>query len=207
MSTVPSINAGDGCTSIDRERRITMGRTIRTLLVLLAAVISLVCVQTARTEDTADIPNPVTGKIEKAYRDLSMIVIRFGDGEGDLVTIAGFPFHNLEAQLDEVWSTLDAEKDGITIAAGDCVTVEYSVKDLCSGDTVYKWESLTAYCEGCITCEDCVTCEENITCEEGSICEACSTCEACITEAGKAGICYVSDMTRVPQQNNHRSKP
>ena len=167
-----------------------MGRNIRTLLVIATYIICFVSVQTARTEDTADIPNSVTGKIEKAYRDLSMIVIRFGEGAGDIITIAGFPFHNLEAQLDEVWSTLDSEKDGITIAAGDCVTVEYSVKDLCSGDTVYKWESLTAYCEGCNTCEDC------------------SFCEDCIIKAGEDGKCYVSgDLTRVPQQNNNRSKP
>lgn len=189
-----------------------MGRTIRTLLVIATYIICFVSVQTARAEDTADIPNTVTGKIEKTYRDLSEIVIRFGEGEEDLVTIAGFPFHNLEAQLDEVWSTLDAEKDGITIAAGDCVTVVYSVNELCSkaicsGDVVYKWESLTAYCEACITCGDCITCKENPTCEEGGICEACSTCEACIIEAGEDGKCYVSDMTRVPQQNNNRSKP
>ena len=188
-----------------------MRRTVRTLLVVLAAIISLVSTPTARAEATEGIPKPVTGKIEKTYRDLSMIVIRFGEGAGDLVTIAGFPFHNLEAQLDEVWHPLDSRADGITIAVGDCVTVEYSVNELCSkatcsGDVVYKWESLTAYCEACSTCEDCTTCRENITCEEGSICEACSTCETCITEAGKAGICYVSDMTRVPQQNNNPSK-
>ena len=203
---------GDGYMFIKRERRIAMGRTIRTLLVIVTYIICFVSVPTARTEDTAGIPNPVTGKIKEAYRDLSTIVISYGEGTGDRVTIVGFPFHNLEAQLDEVWHPQDSEKDGITIAAGDCVTVEYSVNELCSkatcsGDVVYKWESLTAYCEACITCENCITCEEDITCEEGSICEACSTCEACITEAGKAGICYVSDMTRVPQQNNNRSKP
>ena len=165
-----------------------MGRTIRILLVLLTALISFVCVPTLCANDDTDIPDSVTGKIEKAYRDLSMIVIRFGEGAGDIITIAGFPFHNLEAQLDEVWSAEDS--DGITIAAGDCVTVEYSVKDLCSGDTVYKWESLTAYCEGCNTCEDC------------------SFCEDCIIKAGEDGKCYVSgDLTRVPQQNNNRSKP
>ena len=165
-----------------------MGRIIRTLLVVLAATMSLVSGPTVRAEDTADIPNSVTGKIEEAYRDLSTIVIRYGERKGDRVTIVGFPFHNLEAQLDEVWYTQDSEKDGITIDVGDCVTVEYSVKDLCSKvscseDVVNKWESLTAYCEGCNTCED------------------------CIIKAGTDSKCYVSgDLTRVPQKNN-RPKP
>lgn len=178
-----------------------MGRTIRTLLVIATYIICFVSVQTARTEDTGIIPNPIAGKIEKADRYSNEIVIRYGEGEEDLITIAGFPFHNLEAQLDEVWDPLDSAAEGITIEAGDCVTVEYSVKEQCSGDVVNKWESLTAYCEECITCESCITCKENPTCEEGG------TCEACITEAGKAGNCYVSDMTRVPRQNNHRSRP
>ena len=187
-----------------------MGRTIRTLLVIATYIICIVSVQTARAQDDTGIPNPVTGEIEEAYRDLSTIVIRFGKGPEDTVTIVGFPFHNLEAQLDEVWGPLESGADGITIAAGDCVTIVYSVKKLCSEVKVYKWESLTVYCEQCRHCDECGNCEEGITCEDCRDCEECLTREECAIKAGKDGKCYVSeerDLTRVPQQNNNRSKP
>jgi hypothetical protein len=207
MSSVPSTKIGDGCTFIDRERRIAMGRTIRTLLVIATYIICFVSIQPARAQDDTVIPNPVTGKIEEADRYLSTIVIRYGEGAEHLVTIVGLPFHNLEAQLDEVWDPLDSGADGITIAAGDCVTVVYSEKELCPEVKVYKWESLTAYCEQCSHCDECGNCEGGITCEECGNCEECIYREECVIKAGEDGKCYVSSaLTRLPQQNN-RPKP
>ena len=121
-----------------------MGSTIRTLLVALIAIISLVCVPTARAQDTTDALPTVTGEIVGAYRELSTIVIEDEKSEfGVRVTIVGFPFNNLEAQLEAQLG------EDITIEAGNCVTVEYSEKYLCSGEFVNKWESLKAWCEMC----------------------------------------------------------
>lgn len=95
----------------------------------------------------------VTGEIIAADRELSVIVLE--DEYGELVTIIGFPFHNLELQLDELLVPLDPDHGGITIEVGDCVTVEYSEKQLISGDVVNKWETLIAYCEECTQTEPC----------------------------------------------------
>ena len=118
-----------------------MRSTIRTLLVALAAIISLVCVPTVRADDDTDALPTVTGEIVGAYRELSVIEIETeveGSEAVETVTIVGFPFNNLEAQL------------GTTIAEGNCVTVEYTEKELlCSGEIVKKWESLKAWCEMC----------------------------------------------------------
>jgi hypothetical protein len=124
-----------------------METTIKSLLVVLAAMMSVASVQTVRADEIT-----VTGEIVEANRNLSTIVIA-PEGGGDSITIVGFPFHNLEIQLDDEQDPLDPDADGITIEAGDCVTVEYSEKKLPSGDDVNKWESLTMYCEECSYCE------------------------------------------------------
>jgi hypothetical protein len=98
----------------------------------------MVSVQTVRADDTTVIPQTVTGEILGAYRALNTIVIEERI-TGESVTIVGFPFNNLEAQLGE----------GTTIDEGNCVTIDYSEKELCSGDVVNKWDSLTEYCEMC----------------------------------------------------------
>lgn len=146
-----------------------MGRTIRTLLVVLAAIMSLVSVPTVRAEDTADIPKTLTGEIVGAYSALNTIVIEERI-TGESVTIVGFPFNNLEAQLGE----------GATIEEGNCVTVDYSEKELCSGEVVNKWESLTEYCEMCPV-------------------------DSLSTESSPTCVMMSSALTREPRQN--RPKP
>jgi len=131
-----------------------MERTIRTLIVVLLAVVSFVGVQTAIADDIT-----VTGEIIEADRLFSTIVIE--DENGDLVAIQGFPFHNLEVQLEEELDPLDSDADGITIEEDDCVTVVYSEKELASGGVVNKWESLLLYCEECTETEPCF--EEGLT--------------------------------------------
>ena len=125
-----------------------MQRTIKTLIVVLLTVVSFVVVQTALADDIT-----VTGKIIEADRLSSTIVIE--DENLDLVAIQGFPFHNLEVQLEEELDPLDPDADGITIEEDDCVTVVYSEKELASGDVVNKWESLLMYCEECTETEPC----------------------------------------------------
>lgn len=132
-----------------------MERSIKTLLVVLAAIMSFVSAQTVLADDIV-----ITGEIIEADRILSMIVIE--DENMDLVAIQGFPFHNLEIQLDEILDSLDPDEDGITIEAGDCVTVVYSEKELASGDVVNKWESLTVYCEECTVTEPCFEDEDEM---------------------------------------------
>ena len=123
-----------------------MKRSIKTLLVVLTAIMGFVSVQTVLADDIT-----VTGEIIEVDRFLRTIVIE--DENGNLVEIQGIPFHNLEIQLDGILDPLDPDEDGITIDAGDCVTVVYSEKELASGDVVNKWESLTTYCEECTSIE------------------------------------------------------
>ena len=130
--------------------------SIKTFLVMLLTVMSFVTVQAVQADDIT-----VTGEIFEADRFLSTIVIE--DENGDLVVIQGFPFHNLEVQLNDELDPLEADADGITIEAGDCLTVEYSEKELASGDVVSKWESLAAYCEECTEIEPCFEDEDGLT--------------------------------------------
>lgn len=123
-----------------------MKRYIKTLLAVLTAIVGFVSVQIVLADDVA-----VTGVIVETDRLLSTIVIE--DENMNIVSIQGFPFKNLEAQLDEILDPLDPEEDGITIDADDCVTVVYSEKEHASGDVVNKWESLITYCEECTSIE------------------------------------------------------
>lgn len=130
-----------------------MGGSIKTLLVVLAAIMSVVFVQAARADDIA-----VTGEILEAYRSSSTIVIRPEEG-GDDIVIIGFPFCYLEAQLDDILDPQYPDEIVIRIDKGDCVKVDYSEEELASGAVVNKWESLTMYCEAAECCkaeEDCV---------------------------------------------------
>lgn len=126
-----------------------MKRAFRTLLVVLVAIMSFFVVEAVSADEIT-----VTGKIQEADRDMSLIVIAPEEG-GDPILIIGFPFHNLELQLDEVLDPLDPELDQITIREDDCVSVTYSEKELNSDEVVNKWEKLTMYCEQCTTFESC----------------------------------------------------
>jgi hypothetical protein len=162
-----------------------MGRSIKTLLVVLAAIMSFVFVQAVRADDPTDsgeiveadrdhitvvilrdeCPESVAGVIVEVDRYLKTIEIARYNG-GSNVTIIGFPFKNLEAQLDEVLEPLDLNAEGITIKEGDCVTITYYKKQNgnkeCMLDCVVnKWCSLTSYCEG-----DNGACTDNCTEEE-----------------------------------------
>jgi len=90
---------------------------------------------------------PLSGKVEYVYPDDSEIGIINEDGV--TVIIIGFPFHNLEVQLDDYLDPLDPDEDGITIDAGDCVSITYYEKY----EEVNKWLSLTMYCEACLDCD------------------------------------------------------
>ena len=129
---------------------------VKTLLAVLAAVTCAVSVQMVQADEYLI----VEGKIVDVDRELSIVVILPYDGVAgaDEITIIGFPFHNLEMQLDEVLDPLDPDAQGITIDVGDCLTVAYFEKNLLSGGVVNKWEALLAYheeCTGCIPGEPC----------------------------------------------------
>ena len=123
---------------------------IKAILVFLVSIMSLITVQTVRADDIS-----VTGRIVKVYKYLSIIVIA-PDLGGNNITIHGFPFRNLEAQLTEILDPLDPDADGITIEAGDCVTVEYYKKEIYLWFVLNKFELLIEYCENCFseTCYD-----------------------------------------------------
>lgn len=152
-----------------------MQLTRKALLFVLAAALSSIAVQTVRADEVT-----VTGEIVAADRFLSTIVIAPEEG-GEFITIVGFPFHNLEMQLDEELAPLDPDADGILIGVGDCVTVEYAEKELASGYDVDKWESLTMYCEDCAYCE-------------GGVCT-------------DPDFCFDDDLDREPRKKKHRPKP
>ena len=171
MSTVSSMKTMDGCSCIVQERRIDMGGSTKTLLVVLAAIISVVTVQTVRADDIT-----VTGEILEAYRSSSTIVIA-PEGGGDAIIIIGFPFCFLEAQLDDNIDPQYLDEIAIRIDKGDCVKVDYSEEKLASGAVVNKWESLTMYCEAAECCkaeEDCIDeeCCMDDKCNEDCYCYA-----------------------------------
>ena len=137
-----------------------MERSIKALLVVLAIIMGFVSVQAVRADDIEYLE--AKGIIIEADPYLRTIVINQASDEG-LIAIMAFPFHNLEIQLDGVLDPLDSDAERITIEAGDCVTIEYSEKELASGDVVNKWESLTAYCEACTEAEPCYEDADGIT--------------------------------------------
>ena len=112
------------------------------MVVALITLMSLVAVPAVWADQLI-----VSGVIVEVDKEISVIVVENENRE--LITIIGFPFHNLELQLGEYLDPLDPDQDGITIEVGDCVSVEYYEKELSSGEVVNKWETLIAYCEQC----------------------------------------------------------
>ena len=125
----------------------------KTMLIVLVSIMSLVAVQAVRAVEIFT----VTGEIVLTDRDSSIIVLAL-EGEED-ITIHGFPFGNLEAQLTKIL----VDSDGITIEVGDCVSVEYFKKELYSGEVVNKWESLMKYCEDEKCTESCYEPDDALT--------------------------------------------
>ena len=136
----------------------------KTMIIVLVSIMSQCAVLKARADDISIIGRivnvlkaraddiSVTGRIVNVYRDSSIIVIAQEGEKG--ITIHGFPFGNLEAQLTETLDPLAPDEDSITIEVDDCVTVEYSKKDILRY-VFNKFESLTKYCEECTTTEPC----------------------------------------------------
>ena len=115
-----------------------MRTSIKTLIVVLLTVMSLAAAPAVHAGEVKDL----RGTVDSVYPDDSEIWIINEDGE--TVIIIGFPFHNLEVQLEEELG------EPITIDEGDCVEIEYYVKY----DEVNRWLSLTMYCQECLFCED-----------------------------------------------------
>lgn len=113
-------------------------------LVIVAAMVLSLGVALPAGADEETLPE-VTGIVETIYRNISTIVIN--PFVGDSITIIGFPFNNLEAQLED-----ELYFEGIMIDVGDCVGIKYSENMLNTDQIVYKWESLTMYSPDCQTC-------------------------------------------------------
>ena len=107
--------------------------SLKTLIVVLLTVMSFAAAQAVHADEV-----PLSGTVYWVNPGGSEIWIQ--EGDKNIVEIIGFPFHNLEVQLEEELG------ETITIDEGDCVTITYYVKDLLSGDKVNKWLSLTEYC-------------------------------------------------------------
>ena len=158
-----------------------MRTSIKTLIVVWLTVMSLAAAPAVHAGEVKDL----RGTVDSVYPDDSEIWIINEDGE--TVIIIGFPFHNLEVQLDDELDPLDPDEDGITIDAGDCVSITYYEKY----DEVNKWLSLTMYCEECSGCyvdDDMWHCD-------GDDPEA----EACFEDE--------DGLEREPQENKNRPNP
>ena len=114
-----------------------MRTSIKTLIVVLLTVMSFAAAQAVHADEV-----PLSGTVYWVNPGGSEIWIQ--EGDDNIVEIIGFPFHNLEVQLEEELG------ETITIDEGDCVAIEYYVKY----DEVNKWLSLTMYCQECLNCED-----------------------------------------------------
>jgi len=136
--------------------------SIKTLIVVLLTVISFAAAQAVHAGEV----KPLKGTVDYVDPDGSEIWIINEDREAVIIT--GFPFHNLEVQLDDELDPLNLDDDGITIDADDCVAITYYVKELISGDEVNKWLSLTMYCEDCSYC-DSDECTDLDFCFEGDL--------------------------------------
>ena len=149
--------------------------SIKTFIVVLLTVTSLAAVPAVHAGEI----KPLSGTVDSVYpKDSEIWII---DEDGNIIEIIGFPFHNLEVQLDDELDPLDPEADGIKIDEDDCVSITYYVKDLLSGDEVNKWLSLTMYCEDCSYCEG--------------------------EECTDPDFCFEGDLERKPQKNKNRPDP
>ena len=117
--------------------------SIKTLIVVLLAVMSFAAAPAVHAGEVKDLSGTVD-YVDPGGSEIGII----NDEDGETVIIIGFPFHNLEVQLDDELDPLDPDEDGITIDAGDCVSITYYEKY----DEVNKWLSLTMYCEECSGC-------------------------------------------------------
>jgi hypothetical protein len=149
--------------------------SIKTLVVVLLTLMCFAAAPAVHAGEVKDLSGTVS------YVDPGNSEISIDTGDGETLEIIGFPFHNLEIQLDDELDPLDPDEDGITIDVGDCVSITYYVKELISGDEVNKWLSLTMYCEECSDCEG----------------EPCTDPD----------FCFDGDLERKPQQNQNRPNP
>ena len=126
-----------------------MSHFIWKLIFVTAIALSLAAAPAVNAEE-------VSGYIENMYPKDSIIEII--DGDGVLFVIQGFPFNNLEAQLEEL-----LEIKGFEFEQGDCLTVEYTLKPVCDDEIIKKWDSLTQFSQQCAGCDlDTLVCD----CEE-----------------------------------------
>jgi len=147
--------------------------SIKTLIVLLLTVISFAATQAVHADEVKELSGTVS------YADPDRSEIWIAPQEGETIIIIGFPFHNLEAQLEEELG------EPITIGAGDCMTITYYVKKPLSKDEVNQWLSLEEFC-------DCIQ-------------ESCGR-EVCAWDEKR---CYLDDegLKRKPQKNENRPEP
>ena len=110
--------------------------SIKTLFVVLLTVMSFAAAPAVHAAEV-----PLSGTVYWVNPGGSEIWIQ--EGDKNIVEIIGFPFHNLEVQLEEELG------ETITIDEGDCVSITYYEKY----DEVNKWLSLTMYCEACSDCD------------------------------------------------------
>ena len=94
--------------------------SIKTLIVVLLTVMSFAAAPAVQAAEV----KPLSGTVDWVNPDDSEIGI-INDEDGETVIIIGFPFHNLEVQLDDELDPLDPDEDGITMDAGDCVSITY----------------------------------------------------------------------------------
>jgi len=108
---------------------------IKSFLVLLLTVASFAAAPAVFADEV-----PLSGTVYWVNPGSSEIWIQ--EGDENIVEIIGFPFHNLEVQLEaELGET-------VTIAEGDCVAINYYEKR----NERNKWSSLTMYCPACSGC-------------------------------------------------------
>jgi len=109
--------------------------SIRTLMALLLTVASYAAAPAEQADEVL-----LSGRVSWVNPGSSEIWIQ--ESDNNIVEIIGFPFHNLEVQLEaELGET-------VTIAEGDCVAVTYYEKR----NERNKWLSLTMYCPACPGC-------------------------------------------------------
>ena len=122
--------------------------SIKTLIAVLLIVMSFAEAQAVHVLEVIEL----SGTVFDVDQHFRRIWITPDDGE--TLEIIGFPFYNLEAQLEEECD------EPIAIYVGDCVTITYYVKY----NEVNKWLSLTKYCgypESCES-EDCYVNENGL---------------------------------------------
>ena len=122
--------------------------SIKTLIVLLLTIMSFAAAEAVYAHEVIEL----SGTVFDVDQNFSKIWIT--RDEGETVKIIGFPFHNLEAKLEEELG------EPITIDVGDCLTITCFVKY----DKAIKWLSLTKYCVYPESCEsdDCYVNEDGL---------------------------------------------